>query len=321
MTDIFDYDACLRHHGHVRLPLFCVNGLILCRFKTLAWLAGFSEHYVQVDGIEWSYLDTCNGDKEMPIVVYLHGFSSVKNSMLRVARPVSYDFRVIIPDIPGHGNTKAPNVTSYRATEQATRLDAFLNKVIGTRKIHLIGCSMGGMIAGTYASMFPDRIDTVTLICPAGLSMPKRSELLQIFEDTGENYMRATTGDEFLRLHKYMFHAPRNIPRWLANVVANERAKQGETLEQLMSDILLDFQSLDDKIDRIQSPCHVIWGDDDKILSNSSIELIRKAIPEHKLTVNLVPNAGHCVHQEKHAEVATLVLEYLHQVITISVPE
>ncbi|OQR80695.1 serine protease family S33 [Achlya hypogyna] len=280
-------------------------------FKTLAWFAGFSEYYVQVDDIEWSYLDTDNGKTDKPIVLYLHGFSSIKGSMLRVARPSSYEYRVIVPDLPGHGNTTAPTVTTYRATEQAVRLEAFLDKVIGQAKIHVVGCSMGGMIAGTYAAMFPDRVESVTLICPAGITMPKKSPLLQIFEDSGENYMRATTADDFIRLHGYMFHNPRRIPHWVANAIAKERARQGETLERLMDDILLDFQTLDDKLSQIQSPCQVIWGDNDRILDNSSIELIRKTIPEDRLDVHMVPDAGHCVHQEKHAEVGQLVLDFL----------
>ncbi|OQR99662.1 hypothetical protein THRCLA_06424 [Thraustotheca clavata] len=234
--------------------------------------------------------------------------------MLKVANQVTKEYRVIIPDLPGHGNTTAPGITSYRASEQATRLEAFLNQAIGKRKIHLVGCSMGGLIAGTFAAMFPERIDTVTLICPAGLSMPKRSKLLQIYEDTGENYMRATTPDEFARLHSYMFHTPRKLPRWIAKAVAKERVKKGATLEQLMDDIWRDFQALDNKIDHIKSPCHVIWGYNDKVLDNSSIELLRKAIPKNQLTVHVLAQAGHAVHQEKHDEVAKLIHDYLNQI-------
>ncbi|KDO34207.1 hypothetical protein SPRG_19046 [Saprolegnia parasitica CBS 223.65] len=289
-------------------------------FKTLAWLAGYSEHYVTVDDIEWSYLDSGNAKDERPIVLFLHGFSSVKNSMLRVARATSYDFRVLMPDMPGHGNTTAPSITSYRATEQAMRLEAFLQKVIGSAKIHVVGCSMGGMISGTYASMYPDRVLSTTLICPAGVSMPTKSPLLQIFESTGENYMRATTADDFIRLHTFMFHAPRKLPHFVANLVAKERAKQGDVLERLMSDILLDFQTLDDKLDQIQSRVQIIWGDNDQILDNSSLEIIRQKIPDHRLQVHMVPEAGHCVHQEKHAEVGALVHTFLAQFITVSVP-
>jgi abhydrolase domain-containing protein 6 len=194
------------------------------------WFAGFKVKTVHTndDGITWSYLDNDCPSAE-PVVVFLHGFSSVKESMLRLATPLKKTFRILIPDLPGHGHTTGTTspLTSFRAVEQATRLNHFLQATLHDRqiKIHLIGCSMGGLITGVYAATFPARVASVTLICPAGITMPQKSELYHIYETTGENYMRANTVEEFERLARFLFHRKPKMPRFLMNAIVQERVR------------------------------------------------------------------------------------------------
>ncbi|RHY28640.1 hypothetical protein DYB32_005808 [Aphanomyces invadans] len=222
-----------------------------------------------------------------------------------------------MPDLPGHGNTSS-DLESYRADEQADRLFAFLDRVLPpSRKIHLVGCSMGGMISGVFAARHSDMIASVTLICPAGITMPTKSPIFKVYEETGENHMRVEKPEDFTRLQEYMAFRQRYIPRFIVHFIVREK---------LMRDILLDASVLDDCLDKIHRPCLVVWGNHDKILDISCLEVLH-ALP-HKLTrvlitqvvkakikphlrVKVVDDAGHIVHQERHWEVAECLVEFL----------
>ncbi|ETW05967.1 hypothetical protein H310_03593 [Aphanomyces invadans] len=272
------------------------------------WYYSLSLEEVTVGGLTWSYLDSHRPTDE--IVVVLHGFSSVKESMLRCIRPLFNDYRVIMPDLPGHGNTSS-DLESYRADEQADRLFAFLDRVLPpSRKIHLVGCSMGGMISGVFAARHSDMIASVTLICPAGITMPTKSPIFKVYEETGENHMRVEKPEDFTRLQEYMAFRQRYIPRFIVHFIVREVEKRRDALEKLMRDILLDASVLDDCLDKIHRPCLVVWGNHDKILDISCLEVVKAKIKPH-LRVKVVDDAGHIVHQERHWEVAECLVEFL----------
>ncbi|KAF0687330.1 Aste57867_20940 [Aphanomyces stellatus] len=282
------------------------------------WLMHLKLETTTVDDITWTYLDSkspraCPSHQkpEAEIVVILHGFSSMKESMLRVARPLLKHFRVIMPDLPGHGDTTS-TLHSYRAEEQAARLHAFLVHLFGaTVKVHILGCSMGGMVSGVFAARFPDAIRSVTLICPAGITMPTKSSLFQIFEDTGENYMRVEKVEDFDRLRTYMSFRQRKLPRFIGKFVVEEADKRREALEELMRDILLDQSVLDSLLEKIAAPCLAIWGDSDQILDPSCLDTIKAKVPPQWLTAKVIKDAGHIVHQECHESVSGFALEFL----------
>ncbi|RHY06238.1 hypothetical protein DYB25_011975 [Aphanomyces astaci] len=286
------------------MPLPGTDSRSACSFAVVRWYCGLILEEATVSDITWTYLDSHRETTE--VVVVLHGFSSVKESMVRSVRPLFNDYRVIMPDLPGHGDTSS-DMDSFRAEEQADRLFAFLAQVLGpSQTIHLVGCSMGGMISGVFAAKYPAAIASVTLICPAGITMPKKSPMFLVYEQTGENHMRVEKPEDFSRLQGYMAHRQRYIPGFILNFIEKRR----DVLEKLMRDILLDASVLDDKLAKITHPCLVVWGDQDKILDISCLEVLPDKI-KPQLTVKVVADAGHIVHQERHWEVAEHVHEFL----------
>lgn len=98
------------------------------------------------------------GDTEAPAVVLLHGFTSDSRMWLPVIDSLSQDYRVIAPDMRGHGATTSPeDIDSYTmeayATDVLTLLDALEVDVCA-----LVGCSFGGMVALHFAVHHADRI-------------------------------------------------------------------------------------------------------------------------------------------------------------------
>ncbi|ETV77153.1 hypothetical protein, variant [Aphanomyces astaci] len=208
---------------------------------------GYVNSVVAAGGYQWSYLEKHarsehdDGERGVvdastqPVVVFVHGFSSEKDSWMSVAKHVPSSARVLIPDLPGHGMT-SPMLPSgdYRAMAQVRNLKSFLDATVGPdTPVHLVGCSMGGLISGVFAATYPHRLHSLTLICPAGVSMPRKSPVLKLYEDDGVNAMRGGTVDELTDMFQYIAYRPpgtamekpTGMRRMLLSVFANYRVK------------------------------------------------------------------------------------------------
>jgi pimeloyl-ACP methyl ester carboxylesterase len=116
---------------------------------------------VTADGLALNYEEW--GDPEAPAVVLLHGFTSD----LRMWRPhvdgFSRDYRVIAPDLRGHGHTSAPeDLAEYTMERYAEDLRALLD-ALTIDVCALVGCSFGGMVAVHFATEHPERIAGLVL--------------------------------------------------------------------------------------------------------------------------------------------------------------
>lgn len=109
------------------------------------------------------------GKKELGTVVLLHGKNFGGYYWKQTAEALSdAGFRVIIPDQIGFGKSSKPGSYQYSFQQLADNTNAMLQR-LGHRKVHLVGHSMGGMIAVRQALMFPTEVLSVTLVNPIGL--------------------------------------------------------------------------------------------------------------------------------------------------------
>ena len=132
--------------------------------------AGLEVRTVEAAGHRIVYLDGGNG----PPVVLLHGFGADKDLWNAVAAELTRTHRVIVPDLPGFGESSVGETERYDAESQARRVRAFL-EVLGVREHHLGGSSMGGAISAVYAALYPDSVKTLLLAAPPGVRSPERS--------------------------------------------------------------------------------------------------------------------------------------------------
>ncbi len=82
-------------------------------------------------------------------------------------------FRVIVPDQIGFGKSSKPRHYQYTFQALASYTDWLLEEV-GVDDVHVVGHSMGGMLASRFALMFPDQTLSLTLVNPIGLEDWKR---------------------------------------------------------------------------------------------------------------------------------------------------
>lgn len=196
--------------------------------KALRYCMRFASKTVTVDEFTWSYMERPGKDEDTTEpVIFLHGFSSIKESWIHIARGIDKRNRVVIPDLPGQGKTKPADPTmDYSVRLQAERLHAFLKKVLPRRtKVHVVGCSMGGMLAGVYAGKYPNHVRSVTMICPAGITMSSKSEAFRILEETGQNPLLAQTPDDIIKMNDMLRYNAKRLSKPIAVAFSKERVR------------------------------------------------------------------------------------------------
>lgn len=227
--------------------------------------------------------------KGFPLVL-LHGYLGGAALWDEQLATFSKKFDVIVPELAGYGgNTKQQSSESIEG--HAQQVLAFLSH-IGVDQFHLVGHSMGGMIAQEMASQAPDRIDR--LVCygtgPQGV-MPDRFETLE-------------TSRQRVRTEGLPATAKRIAATWFAK---GAKAKGYPICVQLGRDVSLEtalagltaMERWDGRgsLADIKRPTLVIWGDGDQSYGWPQPEALWRGIKGSHLGV--LPGCGHNAHMEQ----------------------
>lgn len=102
-----------------------------------------------------------------PPLVLLHGLQDSHRCWRRVAPRLAERFRVILPDLPGHGLSGRPDAP-YTLSWHARLVAAWMAE-IGVPRAHLCGHSYGGGVAQWMLLEHRDRVDRLALVCAGGL--------------------------------------------------------------------------------------------------------------------------------------------------------
>lgn len=318
----------------------------------LGFTKGFRSKDVNVHEFTWSYMERKSeqideSEDDADVIVFLHGFSAFKESWLWIAGGMNRKYRVLLPDLPGHGRTTPATAhLSYSVELQAQRLHAFLDATVPhDKRVHLVGCSMGGMIAGVYAATYPDRVRSLTLMCPAGVTMPHKSDGQRILESTSRNLLLAHTANDINEMHQLITYGASELPHWFAALIGKSRVRcdclcvdsaihamrltatsfcvsldpvacvlQAERLDvyaKIVRDCFAEPTVLDAYLPHIRAKTLAIWGKHDRVLDASCLSTSEAAMADNSLRVLVFDKCGHTVHHEKHLECTAAINAFL----------
>lgn len=106
------------------------------------------------------YLDW--GNPAAPPLVCVHGYTSSAEAFSGFARHFRDRFRILALDVRGHGESAWSAEGAYHYTDQAADLAGFVDR-LGLDRFVLLGTSMGGLIAMTYAMAHGGRLRALLL--------------------------------------------------------------------------------------------------------------------------------------------------------------
>jgi abhydrolase domain-containing protein 6 len=228
------------------------------------------------------------GPTQGPVVVLLHGFSSDSAVWIRFARYLTPSYRVVIPDLPGHGETGFVSGRGYSAPRQAAWLAEFLD-AMGIEAVHLLGNSMGGFIAATFARACPGRTRSLGLCDASGVSGSVASEM-DVLLRRGRNPFLLERVEDFGSFYQMTMSRPPFIPRAVLREKARHYVRRREELAEIFAD-QHGRDQLDEQLAQITAPTWVVWGDEDRLVDRSVAQTWVAGLPDVRLT--RYPDLGH----------------------------
>lgn len=250
--------------------------------------------YRTVDGMRLRLRDT--GPRNAPAVILLHGFGASLDTWEPWAQALSARFRVIRLDLPGFGLTGADPTGDY-SDARAMQILVDLMGQLEIDQAGLIGNSMGGRIAWSFAALHPDRVSHLVLVSPDGFASPgfaygRPPEIPLLMQalpyvapraliraDLAAAYARPEALSEAtLTRYRDMLLAP--------GVRAAILARTGQTILRDPAPILT----------RIRAPTLLVWGEKDGMIPIANAADFLRYLP-HAVMVRL-PNLGHVPFEE-----------------------
>lgn len=260
--------------------------------------------FVQAAGFRFAYAEGGEGET----ILLLHGFAGNKDHWTRMARYLTDRYRVIAPDLPGHGENEQKLDENYSIPSQARRLREFV-RVLGPERFHLAGNSMGGAIAAYFASEYPDDILSLFLIDAAGVQSPEKSEMTLLLAK-GQNPLLVENVQDFDRLLRFTAVNPPYIPDSVKAHFAEQAVKNRPFNEKIFRDIRADGGGVEDRLPRIKAPTFVLWGDTDRVIHVSSVKVFEQRLP-NLVGTRIMKECGHAPMIERPEETASVYTEFL----------
>ena len=108
-----------------------------------------------------------SGETNAPALVFLHG-GGVAGWMWDKQAEYFKDYHVIIPDLPGHG--ESAEIPFISINDAASKVLTCIREIIGNERIILIGFSLGAQLALEIMSKWPEKVDSAVIL--SGLVRP-----------------------------------------------------------------------------------------------------------------------------------------------------
>ena len=308
----------------VYIALIIIMGLIFLsrmrisvfQYAKLEYMADLSNDYKRIE-VESSpntkaYCWTVGNEQNHPLFL-VPGFTGTHTDMMRLAELLSAKYFVIVPDMPGWG--ESPRFAEKLTIENYTAYVKSLFDQLGISQITYVGHCMGATIGIEFTNQFPENIKQLFLITTPYLSGTFYNKLL-VF-DTG-------LALRFPRKVRPLFYLWRN--RFFgaaANVFIIKVTGKMRKLKLIMHYVLIQGEPNEDSIEEtwssmihydykrltnVKSPVHIIHGNEDILTTKSQMKKLHEFLPS--ATVNFVLHAGHMPPIENPQGVAEAILKY-----------
>lgn len=252
---------------------------------------------VELDGLRLHLRDS--GPKAAPAVIMVHGFGGSLHSWEPWAQALSGTHRVIRFDLPGCGLTAPDPSGNYTDARSMQLLIALMDR-LGIARASIVGHSIGGRIAWTFAATHPERVAKLVLVAPDGYASPGFEYGQAPAVPLSAELMRFVLPRPLLRLS---LEPAYGNPAFLSDDLTTRyhdlmRApgSRDALLARMRQTTLVDPVPL---LQRIQAPTLLVWGEADAMIPFTNSGDYLKAIP-HAMLVSL-PGVGH-LPQEEAAE-------------------
>jgi len=249
------------------------------------------------------------GAKGAPALLLIHGFGASLHTWDAWVPALLRTHRVIRFDLPGSG-LSSPDPTGRYDDARTLELLVALMDQLGLARASVIGHSIGGRMAWTFAATHPQRVDKLVLMAPDGFSSP------------GFAYGQAPKVPASVALMRYALPEPL-LRMSLApaygdpSALTNERATRYHELmlapgsrdaliARMQQTVLVDPVPL---LKRIEAPTLLLWGERDAMVPFANAADYARHLPQSRVAA--LPGVGHLPQEEAEQASLAALLEFL----------
>jgi magnesium chelatase accessory protein len=273
------------------------------------WPNRAASRMIAAAGVDWHVQILGDG----PTLLLLHGTGASTHSWRDLAPLLARRFRIVAPDLPGHGFTPAPNARAQSLPGMARAVAGLLD-ALTLKPTVAIGHSAGAAVAARMilnGDIQPDR-----LIALNGALTP--------FEGLAGRLLPGMARGLFLNPLAPRYFAwsanSRAVRRLLDGTGSKIDARGAALYERLMRNpshvagalgmmAHWDLHALERDLPRISSPLDLIVADNDKTVPSYGARKLAARLA--KARVHTLPRLGHLAHEEAPGQIAQLVFDLI----------
>jgi pimeloyl-ACP methyl ester carboxylesterase len=270
--------------------------------------------YVDLHGDRVAYREAGSGE----VVVLIHGMAGSSETWEAVLPRLATNYRVIAPDLLGHGRSDKPRTDYSLAAFAAGLRDLF--REWGIRRATIVGHSLGGGVAMQLMYQHPECCQRLILISSGGLG-PDVGWFLRLLTAPGAEFVLPVIAPKIVprlgnRIGSWLstagLHSPRTGQVWRGYCSLSDHPTRAAFLRTLRSVVDYRGQSVS-ALSRLrlrsEVPTLVVWGERDQIIPVEHGYAVRDARPGSRLDV--LTGVGHFPHVEAPHEVLSAIEDFI----------
>jgi pimeloyl-ACP methyl ester carboxylesterase len=250
------------------------------------------------NGLRLAYVEI--GDPSGVPVLLLHGFTDSARSWSLTAPYLATGFRVVAPDLRGHGNSDKPE-GCYTIPEMANDI-RFLIEVLDLVPTHVVGHSLGGRLAQAIAERWPHLVRKIVLMSTSAALRERRGWLWENIQ-----MLRDPIDPESAFIREWCSGAAPVDENFLAHA----RRESAALPSRIWHSIYYEQLAYDPSplLQDISAATLILRGEEDMIATEEHQAIMKDAIAGADFIS--LPGHGHNLHWEDPEKVADLIRIFL----------
>ncbi len=272
------------------------------------------DRFVDANGMTFHYLDW--GNPDAPGMLLLHGFAQTCHSWDFVALAFCDRFHVVALDQRGHGDSSWSAEGDYSPETQQADIASVVD-AIGLQDFTLMGLSMGGRNAFTYAATHPEQVRALVIVDAGPQNMRAGSQKIRSFvqqedeldsvDDFVARVLKFNPLRDPVQVRGSILHNLKQLPsgKWTWKYDKRFRQPGGRSFRQDadMTSRLWGY------VESLSCPTLVVRGANSDIIALDTADGMHRRIPNGRLAT--VENAGHLVMGDNPSGFERAVSEFL----------
>jgi pimeloyl-ACP methyl ester carboxylesterase len=239
------------------------------------------------------------------VLIMLPGLGDGLRSSYGLALPTAILYRMYARDYTVYMFSRKNQMPQGCTTADMARHVAQAMEILGIEAAHILGVSMGGMIAQHLAADFPEKVKKLILVVTAARPNPVLTDSVKLWMDQAERGDHTALMDSNLQRIYSPGYYRKN--KWMVPLLGITTKPKSYDRFLVMAQACLDHNALE-KLSSITAPTLVMGGGQDATLGSEAAEEIAAAISGAQLRI--FPQWGHGLYEEA-PEFNREVLEFL----------